>query len=174
MADCRLQLPSFRIPVQMIIEAIVSGGQTGADRAALDWALEHHVPHQGWCPNGRRAEDGAISSRYLLQETPASGYVVRTEWNVRDSDGTVIFTIKPIASGGSLATIRFADTHRKPWIHLSRDASRDPADELLEFVEMNQIRHLNVAGPRTSGAPEISDFVQGVLAQAFAANSAYA
>ena len=151
----------------MIIESIVSGGQTGADRAALDWAVDHGVSHCGWCPNGRRAEDGTISSRYSLQETPASGYIVRTEWNVRDSDATVIFTLKPVASGGSLATIRFAEIHKKPWIHLSRDASRDPADELLEFVEMNQIRSLNVAGPRASGAPKIGEFVRDVLTRTF-------
>ena len=155
----------------MIIKSIVSGGQTGADRAALDWARQRDVPHRGWCPNGRRAEDGPIDSCYCLQETPASSYIVRTEWNVRDSDGTVIFTIKPRVSGGSLATIRFAEMHGKPWLHLSLEASKDPADQLLEFVEMNGIRALNVAGPRASGAPGIAAFVKRIMDEAFVAAS---
>jgi hypothetical protein len=74
----------------MQIERIVSGGQTGADRAALDWAIARHVPHGGWCPKGRKAEDGVIDARYELMETPSDFYEERTLWNVRDSDGTVI------------------------------------------------------------------------------------
>ncbi|MEX0610513.1 MAG: putative molybdenum carrier protein, partial [Pirellulales bacterium] len=69
---------------------IISGGQTGADRAALDFALEHEIAHGGWCPRGRLAEDGPIAPRYNLQETPSRKYSQRTEWNVRDSDATVI------------------------------------------------------------------------------------
>ena len=69
---------------------IVSGGQTGADRAALDWAMAHGVPHGGWCPAGRLAEDGVIDMRYSLKETPQPEYLQRTEWNVRDSDATLI------------------------------------------------------------------------------------
>ena len=87
---------------------IVSGGQTGADRAALDWALKHNVPCGGWCPKGRKAEDGPIDSKYPLQETPSSSYLQRTEWNVRDSDATVLFSIQPILSGGSKRTMEFA------------------------------------------------------------------
>lgn len=71
---------------------IVSGGQTGADRAALDWALAHGVPCGGWCPKGRKAEDGPIDLKYPLKETPSSSYIQRTEWNVRDSDATVVFS----------------------------------------------------------------------------------
>ena len=90
---------------------IVSGGQTGADRAALDWAISNDIPHGGWCPAGRLAEDGAIDSRYNLQETPKADYLQRTEWNVRDSDATVIFSIKPDLMGGSLATQKLAEKH---------------------------------------------------------------
>jgi len=75
------------------IEKIVSGGQTGADRAALDWAITHGIPHGGWCPKGRRAEDGPMDGRYQLQKTPTANYVQRTEWNARDSDDTVVFSI---------------------------------------------------------------------------------
>ena len=78
------------------IEKIVAGGQTGADIAALDFAIERSIPHGGWCPLGRKAEDGTIDPRYTLKETPSSGYVQRTEWNVRDSDGTVGFSIAPV------------------------------------------------------------------------------
>src|SRR5262245_59379474 len=87
--------------MEQIVERIVSGGQTGADRAALDFAIEHGLNHGGWCPKGRRAEDGPIPVRYLLKETQTNRYVQRNEWNVRDSDGTVIFTLKVSLSGGS-------------------------------------------------------------------------
>src|SRR6202011_5716034 len=83
---------------------IVSGGQTGADRAALDWALQHNVPCGGWCPKGRKAEDGPINPKYPLKESSSVCYLQRTEWNVRDSDGTVLFSIAPILGGGSKKT----------------------------------------------------------------------
>ena len=87
---------------------IVSGGQTGADRAALDWALAHGMPCGGWCPKGRKAEDGPIDSKYPLKETPSSSYLQRTEWNVRDSDATVLFSIESALTGGSKKTVEFA------------------------------------------------------------------
>src|SRR6266498_3663785 len=87
---------------------IVSGGQTGADRAALDWALAHGVPHGGWCPRGRKAEDGTIARLYLLTETPADSYAPRTEWNVRDSDGTAILSLSQTLTGGSRKTAELA------------------------------------------------------------------
>lgn len=93
---------------------IVSGGQTGADRAGLDWAIKHGIPYGGWCCKGRRSEDGSIPSQYQLQETPSTNYLQRTEWNVRDSDGTVIFSLAERLSGGSLKTLEFAIKHRKP------------------------------------------------------------
>jgi predicted Rossmann-fold nucleotide-binding protein len=71
---------------------IISGGQTGADRAALDWALQHGIPHGGSCPRGRLAEDGVIPTRYQLQELPSPEYAARTERDVLDADGTVIFS----------------------------------------------------------------------------------
>jgi hypothetical protein len=80
---------------------IVSGGQTGADRAALDWAINAGLEHGGWCPKGRKAEDGVIRPQYVLKESSSANYVQRTEWNVRDSDGTVIFSLAEHLSGGS-------------------------------------------------------------------------
>lgn len=97
---------------------IVSGGQTGADRAALDWALAHNVPCGGWCPNGRKAADGPIDPKYPLKERPSASYLQRTEWNVRDSDATVLFSIEPALTGGSLKTVDFARKHKKPNLHL--------------------------------------------------------
>ena len=74
------------------IERIISGGQIGVDRAALDWAIAHNIQHGGWCPTGRRAEDGIIPERYRLREAPGRNYQQRTKWNVRDSDATLIVT----------------------------------------------------------------------------------
>lgn len=95
---------------------IVSGGQTGADRAALDVALKYDFPHGGWCPKGRKAEDGPISWDYALVESPSGNYLQRTEWNSRDTDGTVIFTMSPVVTGGSKRTVDFAQKHTKPWL----------------------------------------------------------
>jgi hypothetical protein len=138
---------------------IVSGGQTGADRAALDFAIKQGIPHGGWCPKGRIAEDGPIDAKYQLKETPSSNYEQRTEWNVRDSDGTVIFSIGKKLSGGSLLTSNFAQMHEKPWKYLSAAASDSAPERLGHFVEHNRIRVINVAGPRASNEPEVGRFV---------------
>jgi hypothetical protein len=146
---------------------IVSGGQTGADRAALDFALGHGIPHGGWCPQGRLAEDGAIARDYALQETPTPYYAERTEWNVRDSDATVIFSIAPDLTGGSRTTAAFAGRLGKPWLHLSliRDGTAS-VSRLREFLWRHQVKILNVAGPRASGEPEIGAYVTRVLTDA--------
>ena len=147
---------------------IVSGGQTGADRAALDWAIARGLAHGGWCPKGRRAEDGVIGSRYRLSETPSDRYVQRTEWNVRDSDGTVILSLAETLSGGSQKTAEFATNQGKPWLHLSGIADGERAGaRLRRFVEAHGIRVLNVAGPRASTEPAIARFVVDTLDRAF-------
>ena len=152
---------------------IISGGQTGADRAALDWAILHCIPHGGWCPKGRLAEDGPIARRYRLRETPAADYATRTEWNVRDADATVIFSIAKKLSGGSRLTAELARRHHRPLLHLSRDAPRgDPAKRLLAFLPRHKIKTLNVAGPRASEAPAIARFVRDTLERMFASSTA--
>ena len=151
----------------MRLERIISGGQTGADRAALDFAITHSIPHGGWCPKGRRAEDGVIPGQYVLQETPSRDYRQRTEWNVRDSDATVIFTIGATLTGGSKLTAEFAARHGKPWLHLPEDAPGDPAGRLHDFLATHAVKVLNVAGSRASKEPDVAKFVEGVLAQAF-------
>ncbi len=99
-----MKITTQRFCASLLLNKIVSGGQTGADRAALDWAIEHKADHAGWCPKGRKAEDGSIPDHYQLNATPTANYLQRTEWNVRDSDATAIFTIKEQLSGGSKRT----------------------------------------------------------------------
>jgi hypothetical protein len=149
---------------------IISGGQSGADRAALDFAMEHGMPHGGWCPRGRRAEDGAIASQYDLRETPSRSYSQRTEWNVRDSDATVAFTIALQLSGGTALAIQCAKRLGKPSLHLSRDAlaaranaEAEAAAKVRLFLNERQVRTLNIAGPRASQEPEVVDFVRQAL-----------
>ncbi|MEM7015317.1 MAG: putative molybdenum carrier protein [Verrucomicrobiota bacterium] len=142
---------------------IVSGGQTGADRAALDWAIENGVEHGGWCPRGRRAEDGLIDPRYSLDETTSEAYPVRTKWNVRDSDATVIFTIGSQLTGGSKLTAEFAREFTKPWLHISSVATPDPTMALRRFIDENFVQILNVAGPRDSTEPQVAEFVRDTL-----------
>ena len=91
-----------------MLSKIVSGGQTGADRAALDWAIAHQIPHGGWCPKGRKAEDGKLDTRYCLNETPSADYAQRTSCNVWQSDATVIFSLKKALIGGSHLTLTIA------------------------------------------------------------------
>jgi Circularly permutated YpsA SLOG family len=150
------------------IEKLISGAQSGADRAALDFAIDHRIPHGGWCPLGRKAEDGTIDPRYNLQETPSSGYVQRTEWNARDSDGTVVFSIAPVLTGGSKKTVELAHKHRKPVIHIARDGGSGlPAQALLRFVQDNKIKVLNIEGPRASKEREVYDFARATLEAAW-------
>jgi len=157
---------------------IVSGGQTGADRTALDFAIDHSLPHEGWCPRDRLAEDGPLADHYNLRETPSRKYSQRTKWNVRDSDATVVFTISREATGGSGLTLRVAQNLGKPVLHLAREghspagtaeAIRTAADELNKFIESCEVYHLNVAGPRASQSPRIANFVWSVLAAAMVA-----
>ncbi len=146
------------------MERIVSGGQTGADRAALDWAIASGIPHSGWCPKGRKAQDGPIDRHYQLTETTSPEYLQRTKWNVRDSDATVIFTLGGTLLGGSRKTVDFAIQLRKPWLHLSAEQSVANAGErLAQFIRENQVRVLNVAGSRESEERGVGEFVRAVL-----------
>jgi hypothetical protein len=153
---------------------IASGGQTGADRAALDFAIKRGFAHGGWCPRDRKAEDGPISAHYELRETPSRRYAQRTEWNVRDSDATVAFTIGQSLKGGTSLTMAFARRLDKPALHLSRDALAESggdaidaaASQLLSFLRKHDVQSLNVAGPRASQEPEVSEFVSSVLQRA--------
>ncbi len=153
-------------PTTIVTLQIISGGQTGADCAALDFALTRGWPHGGWCPHGRRTEAGPLAPQYQLRETPSEPYAQRTEWNVRDSDGTVIFSLAPLLSGGSATTADCARRLGKPWLHLT-PATPEPAHRLQKFVTTHGMRVLNVAGPRASEEPRVTDFVRQVLEEAF-------
>ena len=142
---------------------VVSGGQTGADSAGLDWAIEHNLPHGGWCPKGRRSEDGPIDARYLLTETPLSNYLERTEWNVRDSDATLIFTLVEKLDGGSKKTAEFAEKLGKPWRHIH---PRVHPKYIASFLKKYQVKTINIAGKRESSAVGISKWVAEILDQA--------
>ena len=146
------------------LRKIVSGGQTGTDRAALDFAITSGIPHGGWCPMGRRSEDGLIPKKYLLCESPSATYLQRTEWNVRDSDGTVIFSLKAKLTGGSRKTLEFAHSLKKPVLHIPKTGSLEkPAEMLRAFIQTHRIKVLNVAGPRKSEEPGIGRFVRATL-----------
>lgn len=140
----------------MMITKIVSGGQTGADRAALDFAIDNDIPHGGWVPRGRMAEDGFIPDRYQVNETPASAYAERTEKNVIDSDGTLILAHGRLA-GGSELTRKLAERRGRPCLHMDLNAVDEfnAAFEIMHWIRRNGIGILNVAGPRASKDPDI-------------------
>lgn len=159
LADGSLQLlPSFYPPALSpfyFCERIVSGGQTGADRAALDFAIRHGYPHGGWAPRGREAEDGCISPRYQLTELEG-GYRQRTRRNVEDSDGTLIVNLGAL-DGGTLATKEFAEKAGKPFFVVQVDdgLTVQMAADVLAWLQAHDIKTLNVAGPRESKRPGI-------------------
>jgi hypothetical protein len=137
----------------VILEKILSGGQTGVDRAALDVALARAISCGGWCPRGRWAEDGRIPDRYSLTETPHRRYRERTEWNVRDSDGTLILATGKL-TGGTRLTKHFAEQFGKPCYRV--DFADPPSvDWLWEQLQSHQIQVLNIAGPRESTEPGV-------------------
>ena len=141
---------------------IVSGGQTGVDRAALDAAIAAGVAHGGYCPKGRLAEDGTIPAHYQLSELASPEPLARTRRNVIESDGTLILGMGPLA-GGTRSTLELCERHRKPYLlldarELCESDGSEPRPRALEaleqFVAKHRILTLNVAGPRASEAPE--------------------
>lgn len=146
--------------------SIISGGQTGADRAALDFAIKHNLPHGGWIPKGRKALDGVLDAKYQLKETPTEEYPERTEWNVRDSDATVVFTLAPKATGGSQKAISFARKLKKPYLHLHKGIL-GAHQKLIQFLDKHYVRRLNVAGSREAAEGDsIYAWVTSVLEKA--------
>lgn len=148
----------------MDIKKIISGGQTGADRAALDAAIEMGVPHGGWVPLGRMTEKGRLPKRYNVREINAIDYDQRTELNVLDSDGTLLFSKGPL-KGGSALTKKLARKHLKPCLHVDIDSiTLYRAVEIIKsWLDVRKIEILNVAGPRESEAPLIYDHVMDIL-----------
>ena len=146
------------------IGRIVSGGQTGADRAALDWARAHGVPHSGWCPKGRLAADGPLPAHYQLQETESAGYRQRTRLNVSESDATLILNTG-VLDGGTLQTLRFARTLGKPHLVIQLDELTldEAAKQVRVWLGEGRFSALNVAGPREEKRPGIYASVIALL-----------
>lgn len=141
----------------MGLRKVISGGQTGVDRAALDASLDHGFPCGGFCPRDRRAEDGTIASRYPLLETESSAYEVRTRLNVEHSDGTLIIT-SGSPTGGTAYTIEMARFLQRPCLVIDVDRERQQHDafsdavlkKITRWLTRERIETLNVAGPRKS------------------------
>jgi putative molybdenum carrier protein len=132
---------------------IISGGQTGVDRAALDVAMELGLACGGWCPKGRRAEDGPIPAGYPLQESASAEYPPRTAMNVRAADGTLVL-MRGAPDRGTALTIHIALAGKKPLLTVDLTAGPAPVT-ICDWLEANEIRTLNVAGPRESSCPGI-------------------
>ena len=137
------------------VKKIISGGQTGVDRAALDVAIQQGLRHGGWCPSGRRAEDGRIPAKYRLRATASADYKVRTERNVAESDATLILCRGPL-SGGTRLTRYLARLHDRPCLVIDltsasgAKARRETAAAIRRWLAEQAARTLNVAGPRES------------------------
>jgi len=147
-----------------MLKKIISGGQTGADRAALDAAIELGIPHGGWIPKGRITEDGLLPDKYKLKEMVIDSYPARTEQNVIDSDGTLIVSHGKL-TGGSAYTRKMAMKHGKTWFHadLNKLPTFQAAMLIEDWISKNGIEILNVAGPSTSKDPLIYGLVTVIL-----------
>ena len=148
----------------MILQ-LISGGQTGVQRAALDAALAHEFPCGGWCPKGRKAEDGAIPDCYPLQEMDSADYSKRAVRNVRDSDGTLIIT-REVPTGRTEFSLKTARKHRRPVLVIELGAMPSQAaavDRILAWADERFIRGLNVTGPRESRCPGVYDDAHALL-----------
>jgi len=146
--------------VDALLERIVSGGQTGVDRAALDVAVELGLPYAGWCPSGGWAEDlpeppGLLARYPYLTETPSADPAQRTRWNVRDSDATLLVTAGQLLSAGTALTLATAIELDRPLAVVDADRPASGLRDVRELLEQLHDVRLNVAGPRESEAPGI-------------------
>ena len=155
-----------------MLHKLITGGQTGADRAGLDFAIETGLEHGGYVPRGRKAEDGRIDDRYNLVELSTSSYPARTRRNIEESDGTVIFSLNRCLSGGTKLTLDLANKPGKPVLHIydtrkerisNPDSLRLEIQALTHFQCSNKIEILNVAGPRESKEPGVYDWTLAML-----------
>ncbi len=148
----------------MSLKRIVSGGQTGVDRGALDAALRTGFPCGGWCPAGRLAEDGRIPDRYPLRETRESDYPVRTRKNVEDSDATLILAPGELTGGTSLTRVLCQRADRPCLvIDAARRSPEEAVVSVVDFIVRHRVRVLNVAGPRASGWSAADDYSCAVI-----------
>ncbi|MDZ7744088.1 MAG: putative molybdenum carrier protein [Bacteroidota bacterium] len=144
---------------------IISGGQTGVDRAALDFAIGKSWDCGGWCPLGRKAEDGRIAPKYPLTESDSSEYEYRTELNVKDSDGTLLLYLETLDKGCQY-TYNMAVTHHKPHLLVNMQDEQGFL-QILNWIKMYNISVLNIAGPRESSYPGIYEETKKYLHKLF-------
>lgn len=154
-----------------MLKKIISGGQTGVDRAALDVAILLNIAHGGWCPKGRLAEDGELDKRYLLIETETSDYSERTKLNIRDSDATLICIVGTIEniSDGTILTLEEVKRNNKIFL-LIDILKNDCVVEVQDWLISTNIKTLNIAGPRESQSVGIYDSVFTILMNVFENN----
>ena len=151
-----------------MIKKIISGGQTGADQAALDAAIKYSFPHGGWIPKGRKTEDGILPDKYKLKEMPTDSYEKRTEQNVIDSDGTVIISHGKL-TGGSKLTQELAEKYDRACFHVDMNETSAfiAVSKINSWIIENEIEVLNIAGPRASNDPKIYEdtryIIEGVI-----------
>jgi len=156
-----------------LLKKVVSGGQTGVDRAALDAAMELGIDVGGWCPRGRKALDGVIPVKYPLTETRGKSYQTRTNWNIRDSDATLIICRdEPV--GGTALTIKFCEEMNKPFLvyqlkagEMSYAGDPEDASSVSCWLNFHKVKVLNVAGPREGKYCPIYDHAHAFLAILF-------
>lgn len=149
-----------------MLKKIISGGQTGVDRAALDTAIKHNFPCGGFCPKGRKAEDGTISEKYPLTETSSPYYNVRTKKNIEISDATLVICQKE-PDGGTALTINLCRNLNKPlFIFNFSDTSATNA-LLQKWIKENNLEILNIAGPRESKEKGIYQEAKQLLTDVF-------
>jgi predicted Rossmann fold nucleotide-binding protein DprA/Smf involved in DNA uptake len=149
------------------IRKVVSGGQTGADRAALKWAIENNVLHGGYCPKGRLAEDGPIPTSYALVETKTDKYPERTKLNVEQSNATLVVVGESKLTRGSKLTVTHAEKKQKPVLVVFAAGAEQPTEaqvaEVRSWLEKHDPMVLNVAGSRASTSPNIYAFTRALL-----------
>jgi hypothetical protein len=140
-----------------LLKKIISGGQTGSDRAALDIAIKIGIKHGGWCPKGRSAEDGAIAKKYHLIETKSKNIAQRTKKNIKTSDATLVFVPQlPLEiTDGTKLTIKYAQALLKPLFIVDLANCKKINEEFYSWLKKNNISILNVAGPRESSVEGI-------------------
>ena len=151
-----------------MVKKMISGGQTGADQAALDVAIKLGISHGGWIPKGRLTENGVLDDKYQLKEMETTQYNKRTEQNVIDSEGTLIISHGKL-TGGSDYTRDMALRHNRPWLHidLNKTMAFQAARQIRSWLAEYEINVLNVAGPRASKDPAIYNATTDILETVF-------
>jgi len=146
---------------------IVSSGEFGAEEFALAFAIGRRILHRGWCPKGRKTSEGVIPDDFQLQETPSSSYLQRAEWNVRDSDASLVITMSPALCERTKRVVAFASKHKKPFLHIFPDLVAPMPADIAAFIRGNKVSWLNIAATRSSKAPGIRRFTLTTLNKVF-------